>query len=404
VLNAKLHEQEANIVAQAGRLGAVTVATNMAGRGTDIVLGGSPAGRDPGEWEEEHRRVVALGGLQILGTERHESRRIDNQLRGRAGRQGDPGASLFYVSLEDELMRRFGGERVKGLMSWAGLDPATPIDNNMVRSAFENAQVKVEAFNFEIRKRLVEYDDVINTQRDIIYKERRRILQGEDLTASIQEMVQREVEGLALAQLPDSRPESWDVEGLAAGLGNLLGAAPEWTTPEEMDQMTRDEALEALRGYAEERYAEREGSFGPPLMREVERLVSLQTIDMHWVEHLTAMDTMRQGIGLEAVGQRDPLVAYRTQAHQMYQQLQELMQGAIVRNLFHVTIRREPATRAASPLAAQQRNSRGEATAIGGNGRGGTRTAVRARQKVGRNDLCPCGSGKKYKRCHGANT
>ncbi len=439
VLNAKFHEKEAQIVAQAGRLGAVTVATNMAGRGTDIILGGNPVGRDPAEWRKEHDDVIALGGLYVVGTERHESRRIDNQLRGRAGRQGDPGSTIFFVSLEDEVIRMFGGDRVRNLMNWAGADPDEAIDNNMVRKAFENAQVKVEARNYEIRKHLVEYDDVINTQRDVIYKERQKIIEGVDLASNIQDMTEREIEALCDEHLADDRGDNWNVQGLLEGYQGLIGALPDWATPDKMPVMGREEIVDGLVDFADLRYEEREKEFSSPVMREVERLVSLQTVDTHWVEHLTTMDTMRQGIGLEAIGQRDPLVAYRTQAHSMWQELQEIIQTSIVRNMYHVTVRREPAQRPTpppsmeaapppaaptapanarpagtpsiptkSPMASQQRDARtgevmGRAGAPVAN-RGGVPVAgaatAKARKKVGRNEPCPCGSGKKYKHCH----
>jgi preprotein translocase subunit SecA len=440
VLNAKFHEKEAQIVAQAGHLRAVTVATNMAGRGTDIILGGSPAGRGPDEWQKEHDAVIALGGLYVIGTERHESRRIDNQLRGRAGRQGDPGTTIFFVSLEDDVIRMFGGDRVRSLMNWAGADADEAIDNNMVRKAFENAQVKVEARNYEIRKHLVDYDDVINTQRDVIYKERRKIIDGVDLAANIQDMTEREIEALCDEHMPDDREESWDLEALLDAYRGLIGALPDWGTPDRMELMSREDIEDGLVDFADLRYEERQKDFSEPVTREVERLVSLQTMDTHWVEHLTTMDTMRQGIGLEAIGQRDPLVAYRKQAHGMWEELQEIIQSSIVRNMYHVTVRREPAQRPTppptapgapgaattaprpasgaplmpplpvkSPMASQQRDARtGEVMSRAGMpiaNRGGvpvgaTPGAPKARKKVGRNEQCPCGSGKKYKHCH----
>ena len=404
VLNAKFHEQEAEIVEQAGRLNAVTVATNMAGRGTDIILGGTPTDRDPKDWQGEHDKVIDLGGLFILGTELHESRRIDNQLRGRAGRQGDPGASAFYVSLEDELIRTFGGDRVKGIMNWAGLDESEAIDNSMVRRAFENAQVKVEARNFEIRKHLVEYDDVINTQRDLIYDQRHLILKEADLRANIEEMLERELSAITADHLPDLRPETWDLEGLTTSVEAILGAVPDWATQEQMDLMAQEEIVEGLMEFGLARYTQRETDSGAEVMRNVERVISLRTIDSHWIEHLTSMDMMRRGIGLEAVAQRDPLVAYRMQAHQMFQELQERIQNSIVRNMYHVNIVHNPQDhKTESPLAAQQRNSKGEspaAVAAAASGGAATRTATRTQRKVGRNQACPCGSGKKYKHCH----
>ena len=374
VLNAKQHEKEAGVVAEAGRLVAVTIATNMAGRGVDIILGGKPAGRDPDEWEEEHNSVVELGGLHVLGTERHDARRIDNQLRGRAGRQGDPGSSRFYVSLEDDLMRRFGGDRVKGVMEWAGMDEDTPLEHGLVGKVIENSQQKVEAYHFDIRKHLVEYDDVVNRHREVVYEERRKILSGADLKANIQDMIRDAISEIVHSHLGDEHGENWDLDGLVASIGTVL-LLPAHLGKEGLARMSRREVEQALLEYADSLYGEREQELGAQNMRVLERLVMLRAIDSRWVEHLTAMENMRQGIGLQALAQRDPLVAYKTQGHEMFQDMMVGVRSHIVRTIYHVGIVREekPRERERAPVGA----------------------------RVGRNDPCPCGSGKKYKKCCG---
>jgi preprotein translocase subunit SecA len=448
VLNAKQHEREAAIVAQAGRVGAVTVATNMAGRGTDIILGGSTAGRDPEDWRREHDRVVEMGGLYILGTERHEARRIDNQLRGRAGRQGDPGASQFYVSLEDEIIRRFGGDRVKAIMSWAGLDEDTPIQQRMVAKAFENAQTRVEGYNFEIRKHLVEYDDVVNRQREVVYAERTKALRSEDLKDDILAMIDSEVRNLVQSTLTGRDRLDWDVESFLTGL-KLLMPMPEWAESDALQNMgTREEVEEALLDHAYGLYEEKEKLLGPERMRQLERLVVLQMIDTLWVQHLTALENMRLGIGLQAYGQRDPLVMFRQEGHAMFQELLERLRNDIARTILHVTVRVQPVAPPAqqqqapvqqqqgqqpqvihthqgqpapqprqqaprpavpaaaaaipselraSPMASQQRNAQGQAP----DAAGASAPARRNTAKIGRNDPCWCGSGLKFKKCHG---
>jgi len=374
VLNAKYHEKEAAIVAQAGRLGAVTIATNMAGRGVDIILGGNPEGRDSQEWQTEHDRVVQLGGLHIVGTERHEARRIDNQLRGRAGRQGDPGSSRFYVSLEDDIMRRFGGDRVKGFMEWAGFDEDTPLEHGMVSKVIENAQQKVEAYHFDIRKHLVDYDDVVNKQREVIYDERRKILSGADLKANIQEMIKDALRDIVHNHLGDERADQWDLDGLVAGANAILPLPP-YLSKDAICKMSRKDVEQKLEEYAETLYEEREKELGQQNMRVVERLVMLRAFDSRWVEHLTAMENMRQSIGLQSLAQRDPLVAYKTQGHEAFQELMAGVQHDIVHMIYHVGIvkQEKPKEREKVPVA----------------------------QHLGRNDPCPCGSGKKYKKCCG---
>jgi len=374
VLNAKYHEKEAVIVAQAGRLGAVTIATNMAGRGVDIILGGNPEGRDPQEWQAEHDKVVQPGGLHIVGTERHEARRIDNQLRGRAGRQGDPGSSRFYVSLEDDIMRRFGGDRVKGFMEWAGFDEDTPLEHGMVSKVIENAQQKVEAYHFDIRKHLVDYDDVVNKQREVIYDERRKILSGADLKANIQDMIKDALRDIVQNHLGDERADQWDLDGLVAGANAILPLPPH-LSKDAISKMSRKDVEQKLEEYAESLYEEREKELGPQNMRVVERLVMLRAIDGHWVEHLTAMDNMRQSIGLQSLAQRDPLVAYKTQGHETFQNMMAGVRHDIVHMIYHVGI------------VKQEKPKEREKAPVGG--------------AIGRNDPCPCGSGKKYKKCCG---
>ena len=347
VLNAKNHEHEAQIVAQAGRVGSVTVSTNMAGRGTDIILGGNPdmlaleelrkagfTSMDDApsavvekaranvqrQWDEEHNRVVELGGLYVIGTEKNDARRIDNQLRGRSGRQGDPGSTRFFVSLEDDLVRRFGGDRIQSIMGLAGMSDETPMENNMVSKALGNAQTKVEASHFEIRKRLVEYDDVINTHREVIYEERRKVLEGADLKSNIQGMVERELDSIVDNHVAGNDPDEWTLDDMVEELRTIFPLSPNleagvlWT-------LSGDEIAERVQDYATELYEQREQAVSEEHMRVIERLVTLRTIDSHWVVHLTSMENLRQGVGLHAYGQRDPLVMYRTEGHQKFQDM-----------------------------------------------------------------------------------
>ncbi len=428
VLNAKQHEKEAGIVAQAGHFGGVTIATNMAGRGTDIVLGGKPDGRPREEWDDEHNRVVEAGGLAILGTERHESRRIDNQLRGRAGRQGDPGSSRFYVSFEDDIMRRFAPEWLPGMMARLGMEEDMPIESSWVSRAIETAQTKVEGHNFDIRKHVVDYDDVMNTQRDVIYTERQKVLEGADLKSNLQEMVHEEIASIALTNTASRDSAEWDFDALIME-ANAVVKLPEEFTVDALASMSQDEIVAALTQFADDAYEDKEEEIGTPLMRQLERLVMLRSIDSLWVEHLTAMDEMRQGIGLQAYGQSDPLVAYKREARDMWDQLLGNIRNQIVRSIYHVEITQQPrpapvmvaaqpgvaeaeATPAGISTMANEQAERAAATALGvkaapknlrtnqpGEG-GGGQTVVSA-QKVGRNEPCPCGSGKKYKKCHG---
>ncbi|MDE3077503.1 MAG: preprotein translocase subunit SecA, partial [Chloroflexota bacterium] len=333
VLNAKNHEREAGIIAQAGRKKAVTVATNMAGRGVDILLGGNPEGLAKQEYEAsggqkdyqallekhrvqcaaEHEEVIGMGGLTIIGTERHESRRIDNQLRGRSGRQGDPGTSRFYVSLDDELMRRFASERIANLMGRLGMDDDTPIEHGLVSRAIEQAQTKVEGFHFDIRKHTVEFDDVMNKHREIIYGERQKILQNEDLKDVVVDMIHDELTQVIGSHCADEYGENWDTESLLATLKTVF-PVPDELTSEGLKMMTRDELTELILEQADKAYAAKEEEFSAPLMRHIERHQLLRIIDTLWVEHLTSIDDLREGIGLRAYGQQDPLVAYKAEA------------------------------------------------------------------------------------------
>jgi preprotein translocase subunit SecA len=383
VLNAKHHEKEAVIIAQAGQPGAVTVATNMAGRGVDIILGGKPEGQPETEWQEKNETVIKLGGLHIIGTERHEARRIDNQLRGRAGRQGDPGSSRFYVSLEDDVVRRFGGDRIKGLMERGHFDEDIAIEHSLVNKAIEGAQTKIEGYHFDIRKHLVDYDDVVNMHREVIYGERRKILSGTDIKSNIQSMIAEELQRLVASYLESDHAGDWDLEGLVNEVGKVLPLPPSLNAGT-LSQMKRDDIKEQLLNHSISLYEEREREFGPDKMRILERLVMLRTIDRLWVEHLTAMENMRQGIGLHAAGGRDPLMMYKQEGQSMFQSLLAGMEHDVVHTIYRVQIKTEKAP-AASPMAEAARR----------------KEAVAAGNKVGRNDPCPCGSGKKYKKCCG---
>ena len=518
VLNAKNHAQEAGIIAQAGRLGAVTVSTNMAGRGTDIILGGNPTGRAPEDWQAEHDKVIDLGGLYVLGTEHHDARRIDNQLRGRSGRQGDPGSSQFYVSLEDELMQRFGGDRIKSVMNWSGMDEDTPIENKLISKSISGAQVKVEGYHFDIRKHLLNFDDVLNTQREVIYTDRKHILdERNSLRDRVVGMLRQTFDNLLDEYLPERADDDWDtavgmlrqtfdnlldeylpervdddwdtetVTGFLSELARICPLTPELADPEQVDLWRREGKIrqvladyaetvhaakyktflaelekvcaartdlpklgdpkqvdlwrregkirQVLADYAETVYTERERELGSEQMRTLERLLLLSAIDRHWVNHLTEMENLRTGVGLHAYGQRDPLVVYRTQGYQAFEELLKdfgenpaaeimgltgtfftcLFDDKFVAELLDRLRRREfiyamgrglpvdpkqveqherllrrrvPAAVSASPMQG-----------VVGNGRSG----VPAGTKIGRNAPCPCGSGRKYKRCCGAN-
>ena len=396
VLNAKLHEKEANIIAQAGEPGAVTVATNMAGRGVDIVLGG----REPGngnnpewlKWQEKHNKVIERGGLHVIGSERHEARRIDNQLRGRAGRQGDPGSSRFYVSLEDDIMRRFGGDRIRGIMDWAGMDENTPIENRLVSRSIESAQTKVEGYHFDMRKHLVEYDDVINKQREVIYGERKKILSGADLKANILSMVGEEIKNIVAARLDDHENDQ-PFDSLIADVATILPLPPE-INARALSQMQPRQVEEKLTEQAHALYQRREEEMGADNMRLLERLVMLRTIDGLWVEHLTAMEYMRQGIGLQATAQRDPLVAYKQRSYAMFQDLMAAIQHSVSHSIFRLGIKKGTPPPKPTPSPAM-------AAIAGSGGDDGQKLPKTTGKKIGRNDPCPCGSGKKFKKCCG---
>ena len=401
VLNAKNHEHEAAIVAQAGRVDAVTVSTNMAGRGTDIVLGGSDTSREG--WKDEHDQIIAMGGLYVIGTEHHDARRIDNQLRGRAGRQGDPGSSQFYVSLEDELMQRFGGERIKTVMGWTGLDEETPVENKIITKSIGSAQVKVEGYHFDMRKHLLEYDDVLNKQREIIYEDRFEALSGESLKLKFINMLRREFAAAANNYLPGKHVDDWNAEGLINEIRQICPLPPELSEEDQVFDWSRDQILEILEEFAETVYNTREQEIGEEQMRTVERLLLLRAIDNHWVQHLTAMENLRTGVGLQAYGQRDPLVVYRSEGHKMFGDLQVAIENEVIHTVFHAQLtEQQPAQGGGRRQAAAPISKESPMKAINDPDRGSA--PVGNSGKVGRNASCPCGSGKKYKRCHGATT
>jgi preprotein translocase subunit SecA len=431
VLNAKYHEREAEIVAQAGRAGAVTIATNMAGRGTDILLGGNPdflskeilrkRGLDPATaapdartsalaeakriTEPEHENVVAVGGLHIVGTERHESRRVDNQLRGRSGRQGDPGSSRFYLSLEDDLLRIFGSQRIQRIMERLGMEEGEPIEHKLVTRAIGTAQKRVETHNFEIRKHLLEYDDVMNKQREIIYGMRRQILDGESQQETIEEWIADTLAGTLETYAPgSSHPEDWDVPGLAEALFRTFDVR---IPPAHFTEVASREGLEEFTtAEVGKRRESREQELGSELMRALERHVMLIVIDAQWKDHLLSIDHLKEGIGLRGYGQRDPLTEYKREAFDLFQAMVDRVKEAVVERLFKVQVERESQVEMPTVTAMRDvQEVRGDMPARGDVGGG---TAVPSRpaprtpmgEKVGRNDPCPCGSGKKYKKCH----
>jgi preprotein translocase subunit SecA len=489
-LNAKFHEREAGVVAQAGRSSAVTIATNMAGRGTDIKLGGDPAGLasemlhkqglNPAEvdketydaafeqakWitDQDHEKVVEAGGLHIIGTERHDSRRIDNQLRGRAARQGDPGSSRFYLSLDDDLMKRFASDRVAGLMERLGLEDDTAIESRLVSRTIESAQTRVEGFNFDIRKRVVEFDDVINKQRETIYAERDKVLRNEDLTETVREFLDQEIDALGEQYLGGLSPSEWNLEGLSAAL-RAMGLDGPATSMEALDEAaeSREILVEHLRELADGQLEARMAEHGEEVWSQVERFVLLRTIDSLWVEHLTELDDMRRGIGLRGYAQQDPLNEFRKEAYRLYEELRDLIRRQVATTIFRVTVKRESATTplpgpgqparqavgengsapaSAAARASAQAGGAAVATATPRTALGAGEAALRqpgrdapalrglpadpmrtAREapgagnaapdqvrqgftpsgsRIGRNEPCWCGSGQKYKKCHGA--
>ena len=340
VLNAKYHEKEAEIISLAGQYGAVTIATNMAGRGTDITLG---------------EGVPELGGLHIIGTERHESRRIDNQLRGRCARQGDPGSSKFFLSLEDDLMRLFGSDNIAGIMDKLGMEDDEPIEHSLVTKSIENAQKKVEARNFSIRKHVLEYDDVMNQQREVIYAQRKKILHQEDLSGNIKEMVEKVVDRtMAMYAPPEVYSEDWDLPALIAYAEDFY--APRGVlTVEYLQNLSREELDEYLHKVAEDNYKARESDIGPELMRELENPVMLKVVDNHWMEHLDAMDMLREGVGLRAYGQKDPLVEYKFEAYDMFEAMIDAIQDDVVRYIYRVNVITQPQME--DPLEAASTNN-----------------------------------------------
>ena len=438
VLNAKFHEKEAEIVAQAGKLGAVTVATNMAGRGTDIMLGGNAeylakaelrkAGlsdeliaestgyadtdneeilnarkmfaeaeaKYKDEIKAEADQVRAAGGLFILGTERHESRRIDNQLRGRAGRQGDPGESRFYLSLEDDIMRLFGSERVMGMMEKLGVDEDTPIDAKILSNAIENAQKQVESRNFQTRKTVLEYDDVMNTQRKVIYEQRRKVLDGENLKESVQAMLSTVISNEVNAHMGELKhmdAENWR-EVCAQFRGLFLRPDEFKFTDEELQQYDAQALTDLLQERASDIYARKEAELGEPLMRELERVMMLRVVDKYWMDNIDAMQELRQGIGLRAYGQNDPVVAYKKEGYEMFESMIAAIQAETIRRIFLARVQVGATTVKRERVAKVTGESAGSDGTV-------KKQPVKKGQKVGRNDPCPCGSGKKYKKCCG---
>lgn len=434
VLNAKHHEKEAEIVAQAGKKGAVTIATNMAGRGTDIVLGGNAEYmakatlRKEGFTEEliaesnghgetddadikavrarfaeleaeykagvaaEAAEVCAAGGLFIIGTERHESRRIDNQLRGRAGRQGDPGASRFFISLEDDLMRLFGGERVQSVMDSLGVDEDMPIENKIITSQIEGAQKKLEARNFSIRKNVLQFDDVMNSQREIIYGQRNQVLQGGDVSQSVHTMMHDSITDNATLYLGGDVPDAWDFAGLRAHyLGWLTQDSDFHYTADALNTLSREDVIRVLTDRAEERYAAKEKRYGPEIMREMERMIMLRNVDTKWMDHIDAMEELRRGIYLRSYGQHDPVVEYRIEGFNMFDEMVESIREDTTKMLLTFELRQN------QPL---QREQMAKPTSESAGGDGSVKKKpVRHVVKIGRNDPCPCGSGQKWKKC-----
>jgi preprotein translocase subunit SecA len=459
VLNARYHEQEAHIIAQAGVPGAITIATNMAGRGTDIQLGGNPdmltedwvttekeKGKEPtpediaarrkeimAEIAERKKTALEAGGLYVVGTERHESRRIDNQLRGRSGRQGDPGRSRFFLSLEDDLMRIFGSQRMDAMLQALGLKEDEAIVHPWINKALEKAQAKVEARNFDIRKNLLKYDNVMNDQRKAIFDQRRELLSDADLSETVADMRRQVIDDLVATSIPEkSYAEQWDIETLTQAMKDVFGLdlpLSEWAAEEGIGEA---EFHERLIKAADEKAANKAANFGPQVMRQIERAVLLQTLDNLWREHLVTLEHLRQVIGLRGYGQRDPLNEYKNEAFTLFEHMLARLREAVTGQLMHVELARpdeapplEPAE--LPPMEAHHFDPTTgedefalEPAGAGGNGRGGAAKPARARKagaataaavnpadpatwgKVQRNALCPCGSGKKYKHCHGA--
>jgi preprotein translocase subunit SecA len=416
VLNAKQHEREAEIIKDAGESGSVTIATNMAGRGVDIKLG---------------EGVRELGGLYVLGTERHEARRIDNQLRGRSGRQGDPGESRFYLAGQDDLVRLFAGDRIYSIMNRFKIPDDQPMEAGILSKQIESAQKKVEEQNFVARKNVLKYDDVLNVQRQVIYEQRRQVLEGKDLSGDVRSWIDEVIERLVLEYTESEYGEEWDIDGLVTAVNALLGT--DMTLEElreDLPDFSRDVLVEDFQRTAHDEYAEREQEWGHELTRDVERYVILQVVDVRWREHLENMDYLREGVHLRAMAQKDPLTEYRAEGHAMFEQLSLAIHEEVVSLLFHAQIEPQEPDQLATPaspygpdgsnggnlqyqheslagadaIAAAGTGAAGVATPVGGGG-GGVVTKQRVvaeRDKIGRNDPCWCGSGKKFKKCHGA--
>jgi preprotein translocase subunit SecA len=432
VLNAKYHAKEAEIVAQAGRKRAVTIATNMAGRGTDILLGGNPdflalqslrdKGLEPGSVSQveydavrqahvatcarEHEEVVALGGLHILGTERHEARRIDNQLRGRAGRQGDPGSSRFYLSLEDDLMRIFASDKISGLMQTLGMEEGVPIESGLITRQIERAQKQVEARNFDTRKHLLEYDDVMNKQRVAIYAMRRELLEGVDQKEYIEELAQDILADLLEAHTPrEKSADQWDLEALRVAVGNQYGIDI-MALGADVADLPYEGLSSRVGDTVRSRYAEKETRIGAEYMRYQERMIMLQVLDVQWKDHLWALDHLKEGIGLRGYGQRDPLLEYKKESFDMFEALRARIEEETVRYLYLFepvgSLEAEERERERQREEARRRAAR-ERELVYSAGDSGATAAPQRREaaKVGRNDPCPCGSGRKFKKCHG---
>ncbi len=426
VLNAKHHEDEAYIIAQAGRKGAVTIATNMAGRGVDIILGGNPEmmlkyemvklGKNytPEEaekrleelkkqCEKEKEEVLKLGGLHIIGTERHESRRIDNQLRGRAGRQGDPGSSRFYVSLQDDLMRIFGGERISNIMDKLGIDEGEPIENKLITKSIENAQKKVESHNFEIRKQLLEYDDVMNKQRETIYSLRKEILKGENVKELMQDYIHEYFENVFYQFVNEKlSPEEWDINGLIKKLEFDLMIKFDFKK-NELEGISIDELKDKILSKILKIYEEKEKKYGEETIRELEKLILLNSLDTHWREHLLNIDLLKEGIGLRGYAQQDPIRVYQKEAYELFLDMVEKIKESAVRDIFRVQLVSEDDIQKLEEETKKER----EMTLMAGEStqdRKAKKSPVkRDGKKIGRNDPCPCGSGLKYKKCCGRN-
>ena len=405
VLNAKEVEKEAGIIAQAGRPGAVTVATNMAGRGTDIILGGNPDDLKitSQEWNRLHQQVIQVGGLHIIGTQRHEARRIDNQLRGRAGRQGDPGSSRFFVALDDDLMKRFGGDKIKAVMDWVGMEEDAPIEHGTIGKQIERAQIRVEGFHFDLRKHLVEYDDVINTHREVIYKEKNSLLEGENFKSNVLVMVDEEVRNIVGRY--DLSKNSDIPETLKSEIHSIIPFNDFEEIEKRGDESFADRLIGKIMEYFEFQYNNLEGIITDDTLRSIERQLILRIVDTQWVQHLTSMENLRTGIGLQAYGQRDPLVMYKREGHSMFKSLMDRIRYQVTRTVFYIADGSKNQISPENSFNKRKTSSQGQKYYNNGNNDKDTKvlSAVGSNnRKLGRNEPCYCNSGKKYKKCHGA--